>query len=386
MTGLLKSVMREHADSATPPQPDLDAIVTAGDRRTRRTRMAAGLGVAAVVTAAVAVPSALTLDRATDAPVASTQGAEQGVYADRLPTYSLGSVIHYGGTTVDVHDQVASFVQTDDGFVYATKNGEVHFADGRTTEKIGRTSTDGLYLKADDSGSTVAWVEFPEGEAPEFVVYDTGMRAEVLRTSQGNTAGMTSFRDTDAAYIFGVDGDDVYWRSGDGLVRYDLQTGESEVLSADANPFDVSDVANGHIAHLIRRDGGEASALRVSTDLNEPAKPLPSGWNGYLSPDATYIAVDQADEMAVYDVATHEDVSPDTQGYAFVAGYAWLDDRTVMMIGMEKPEKSEPIDILRCSVPSGTCEVVEDDVAVFDDDSAVSDLGLLSLPVGETVG
>ncbi|MGH3330391.1 MAG: hypothetical protein ACRDPJ_03700 [Nocardioidaceae bacterium] len=385
MTGLLKSVMREHADSATPPLPDLDAIVTAGDRRTRRTRMAAGVGVAAVVAAAVAVPGALSLDRATDAPVASTQDAARGAYAERLPTYSLGSVIHYGDTTVDVHDQVASFVQTDDGFVYATKNGEVHFADGRTTEKIGRTSTDGLYLKADDTGSTVAWVEFPDGEAPEFVVYDTARRAEVLRTSQGNTAGMTSFRDTDAAYIFGVDGDDVYWRSGDGLVRYDLQTGESEVLSADANPFDVADIANGHIAHQIEGVDGEDLPLRVSTDLEHPGKPLPSGWDGFLSPDATYIAVDKADEMAVYDVATHEDVSPSTEGYAFAAAYTWLDDRTVMMIGMERPDKSETIDVLRCPVPSGACEVVADDVATYEDDSAVSDLGLLSLPVGEEI-
>lgn len=57
-----------------------------------------------------------------------------------------------------------------------------------------------------------------------------------------------------------------------------------------------------------------------------------------------------------------------------------------MMIGMEKLAESEPFDILRCSVPSGPCEVAVDDVAIYEDDSAVSDLGLLSLPVGEEVG
>lgn len=376
MTGLLKSVLQERAERTSPVQADLDAIISRGDRRVRRTRVTGAMaGIAGVALIATVVPFATGQWLDADSPVAPAP-AGPAPFADRQVSYAVGPTIHHGDQRIDVGRDVRSYVQTDDGFVFATKSGEVFFNDGEQTSAVGRTSPGGLYLKADDSGSYVAWVEFPTEGAPRFVVYDTALRERVVETAEGNRPGMDSFRDTDAAYVFGVDGDFAYWRSGDGLVKHDITTGQSEILARDVSPFDVADIANGKIAHLTRRGGDEASTLRVSTDLENPAEPLPSGWNGYLSPSGDHIVVEDADEMAVYDTATRADVTPDTKGYAFVAGYDWLDDDTVLMLGLESPDESEPIDILRCDVPSGGCTVAVDEAATFPG---------FAIPVGESI-
>lgn len=382
MTGLLKESLREQAETQTVPRFDAATIMSAGNRRVARRRVVAGsLAVAAVTLAAVALPQLAGVGGTTGADgLVAQQGRDATrAFAERRPTYAVGTVIHYGEDTIEVGETVGSFVQTDDGFVYATDNGEIHLADGATTEEIGRTSRDGLYLRADDSGSLVAWVEFTGGRAPELVVYDTAARDEVARTAEGTEPEMSAFRDTDAAYVYAVDDGTVYWRSADGLVALDVAEGTSEVLLADAVPSDVADVADGTFAHRVQRPDGEDEVLRVSTDLTDPARPLPSGWKGHLSPGARYISVEVGDEIAVYDTSTHEEVTPDTDGYEFVAIYSWLDDGTVAMIGIERLGGAQPIDILTCEVPAGACTVAADDVATYSEDGPVP----LALPVGE---
>lgn len=374
MTGLLNRVMHERADQLPTPQLDLDQILRDGRRRLRRNRLAtAAASVAAVAAVATAVPLATGHWDTSGEQIAP---ATPPPFEQPQITYAVGSTIHYGERTIDVGGglKVASLVPTDHGFVFATGDGRVYFTDGDGAEPVGHTSRDGLYLKAD--GPLAAWVEFPRGQAPVFVVYDTSTGQRVLETSEGNRPGMKAFRDTDAAYIYGIDGNQVYWRSGLGAVRHDLGTGQSTVLAADANPFDISDIENGRIAHTTREPEGEDTKIRVSTDLTRPGDPMPSGWRGVLSPAAGYVAVDEADEMAVYDVATHADVSPSTTGYAFVTAYEWLDEHTVVMIGLERLDDTEPFDILTCTVPSGACKVAVDDAATFPG---------FTLPVGERI-
>ena len=385
MTRTLNDVMREQADAQATPCFDTDAIVSAGNRRLRRTRAAVGaLAVAAVTLTAVGLPHLLAGGGTTGADgLVAGQGQDAvGTFVERRPTYAVDDVIHYGKDQIDVAEQIGSFVQTDDGFVYATDGGVVHLADGHTTEEIGHTSRDGLYLKSDDTGSLVAWVAFTKGEAPELVVFDTAQRQEVLRTDEGTRPpGMTAFRDTDAVYVYAVDDGTVFWRNARGLVATDVGSGSSEVLEADATAFDVSDVANGHFAHQVVEVEGESSPIRVSTDLDHPAPPLPTGYDGgYLSPTGRFISVEEDDETAVYDTASRADVTPSTDGYAFVAAYAWLDDSTVTMIGIEKlGGGASPVDLLQCTVPSGDCAVVERGVTTYDEAGPIR----LALPVGE---
>lgn len=389
MTGLLKDTMRERADAQTPPPIDVDLLVRAGDRRIRRSRVTTGLAAAGVAgTLAVGallgpqlVDGSTTGDRGG---VVAEQGREAaGPFAERRPTYAVDATIHYGDTTIDVGETVGSFVQTDDGFVYATDDGRIHLADGESTAEIGRTSPDGLYLKADDTGSLVAWMEFTKGLSPELVVFDTAKREEVARTDEGTGPAMQAFRDTDAAYVYAVDDGTVYWRNADGVMALDVARKTSELLLDGAGAFDISDVANGHFAHVSRQVDGEDTPIRVSTDLAHPSRPLPSGWEGYLSPGARYISTDQADELAVFDVATREDVTPDTLGYEFVAAYAWLDDSTVTLIGIRSLGGGEqPIDILDCDVPQGHCEVAVDGAATYSEEGPPP----IALPVGERLG
>ncbi len=383
MTRTLNDVMRQQADAQAAPHFDTGAIVSAGNRRLRRTRAAVGsLAVAAVTLTAVGLPQLLDRAGTTGADgLVAGQGREAvGAFAERRPTYAVDDVIYYGKTQIDVAEKIGSFVQTDDGFVYATDDGEVRLADGDTTEEIGHTSGDGLYLKADDTGSLVAWVEFTEDEAPSLVVFDTAKRQEALRTDEGTKSGMAAFRDTDSVYVYAVDDGTVYWRNSRGLVATDVASRTSTVLDKDANPFDIADVANGHFAHQVLEPEGGDSRIRVSTDLHHPAPPLPTGYDsGFLSPGARYVVTDEQDEMAVYDTATREDVTPNVPGYGFAAGYAWLDDQTLTVIGLERTEGVHPIDILQCTVPRGDCVVVADDVATYDSSQPVP----LALPLGE---
>lgn len=383
MTRTLNDVMREQADARATPYFDTDAIVSAGNRRLRRTRAAVGaLAVAAVTLTAVGLPQLLDGAGTTGADgLVAGQGREAvGAFAERRPTYAVDDLIYYGKTQIDVAEKIGSFVQTDDGFVYATDDGKVHLADADTTEEIGHTSRDGLYLKADDTGSLVTWVEFTEGEAPALVAYDTAKRQEALRTEEGTKPGMTAFRDTDSVYVYAVDDGTVYWRNARGLVATDVASRTSTVLDKDANPFQIADVANGRFAHQVLEPEGGDTRIRVSTDLHHPAQPLPTGYDsGYLSPSARYVVTDEQDEMAVYDTATREDVTPNVPGYRFAAGYAWLDDQTLTVIGLEGAHGVQPIDILQCAVPAGDCAVVADDVTTYDSSRPIR----LALPVGE---
>jgi hypothetical protein len=128
-------------------------------------------------------------------------------------------------------------------------------------------------------------------------------------------------------------------------------------------------------------DGG-SSGIRVSTDLEQPAPPLPPGYdNAVLSPSARYLSGDDGDETTVYDVATRAVVTPSVDGYAFAAAYAWLDDSTLTMIGIKRLGGVQPIDILECRVPKGSCTVAADDVATYDESGPVT----LALPIGQRI-
>lgn len=385
MNTIIREALHEQADRQHTPLFDADAIATAGSRRIRRTRTFLGaLAVAAVTLAAVGVPPLL----GTVAPSGGDQFAAQpgqqaaGAFADHRPTYAVGGVIHYGQDRLDVGERVASFVQTDDGFVYTTGDGRVHVTDGHDSQVVGRTSPQGLYLKSDDTGSQAAWIEFPEGGAPELVVYDTAEHREVLRTDEGTKAGMTSYRDTDAVYVYALDDGTVYWRNARGLVATDVASKGSTVLAQEASPFAIADVANGYFAHQVLGPDDGSTRLRVSKDLAHPTPPMPTGYDsGFLSPGARYVIADEQDQMAVYDVATRGDVTPKVAGYHFVSGYAWLDEHTFTAIGLARVRGVYPVDILSCTVPEGSCRVAAKDVATYDPASPTD----LALPIGESI-
>jgi len=361
MTGTLRDVMREQADAQTSPAFDAEAIAVAGDRRRRRTRIATGsIAVAAVAMAAVGLPQLVDGAGTTGADDLVAESAEP--FTERKVGFSTGDVIHWGEQSFSVGVAIAAYVQTDDGFVYTTQKGDVWFYDGAGSERIGHAAYG--RLRADDTGSFVAWVDLAEDGTPQYVVYDTGSRSEAARVDD-NAAGPSRDQDDEVAEVFAVDDGAAYWRTEEGVVRYDLATGDSELVhrplpvvdpaNKPAQVTDVVDVAAGQIAYL---EDDEGSRLLVGEQIGDDAEPMPTGWNGVLSPDGRYIGVEEADELAVYDTATSEAVAPALDGYAFKVVYGWVDEDTAMILGI-KDLKGEtyPTDFLACDISDGGCEV-----------------------------
>lgn len=378
MTGTLRDVMREQADAQASPVFDVEAIAAAGNRRLRRTRVATGsLVVAAFALAAVGLPQLVDGAGTTDADGLVAEAAEP--FADRKVGFAAGDVIQWGEETFSVGATIAAYVQTDDGFVYTTQNGDVWLYDGRGSERIGHAANN--RLRADDTGSLVAWVDLADDGAPQYVVFDTGSRKEAARVDDG-AAGPSREPEDEGAEVFAVDDVAAYWRTEDGIVRYDVATGESELVHrprpivdpADkpAQVTDIVDVAAGWIAYVEDDEGGR---MRVGTAIGKDAEQMPSGWNGVLSPDGRYIGVEEADEMAVYDTATTEAVTPAIDGYVFKVVYGWVDEDTAMVFGIKNLEgETYPTDFLACDIPDGACEV-----------TSATELGAtaFALPVGD---
>lgn len=368
MTGLLKDVMREQADGQAPPVVDVDAVVAAGSRRVRRARVATGsMALAAVAVGAFTFPHLVDGVRTTgaDAPVAGQGREAVETFAERRVTYAVDHVIRYGETLVDVGRRITSFVQTDDGFVYTTRNGDVWLHDGTGSERVGHSEN--RRLRADDSGPLVAWVDLADDGAPQYVVFDTSSRTEVARVDDA-AAGPSREPEDQGAEVFAVDDAAVYWRTQGGPVRYDLATGDVELLtrpapvtgpaSESAQVSRIVDVADGTIAYVAEAEQG--SRMLVGKAIGDAARQLPSVWSGYaaLSPDGRYLGV-ESDDAGVYDTATAADVTPALSRYTHRVAYGWVDDDTAMVAGVKDVEgETFSVDFLACDVPDGECTVV----------------------------
>lgn len=369
MTGLLTETLHERAAALDPPDVDLDGILRTGDRRVRRGRT--GIAVAAAALVAATAGGVVWADGGGggggDAPPVATT-----VDGAAPLSYATGSQIHVGDAVVDVGDVVESFVLTDAGPVWTTSNGDVMTQQYGAVTRLGRTSTDGYYLKAD--GPLVAWVEFPGGRSAQFVVYDTAARSEVLRTTYGTSEGMNAFPDDqDVAYIYAVDGSSVYWHGDQGAIRHDLDSNTAEVLG-DVGAFAISDVANGLIAYQSDDDQG----VRVGPSLEEGTDMGHQG-TAYLSTYGSYVSFEDADEMFVIDTTTGADVTPTVKGYPFHVVSQWLDDDTAAVFGLRSTDEDGPmeVDFLTCDIPTGECTVTGHDTVTF---------GEFQLPVGEHIG
>lgn len=381
MSNSIKDMLREHADSAGTPQLDVDTMISDGGRRVRRNRLAVGAG-AAAVTGVLAVGLLAVPDLLGGAQLGEPgPAATTSVFAERRVGYASGRVIHWGSDSFTTSEKVAAYVQTDDGFVYVTPQGDVRFLDGETDQVVGHSANQ--RLRADDDGSLAAWVDAgPEGST-EYVVLDTATVQEVARVADPATKPSLERGEFSAA-LYAVDEGNVIWRHGPEVVRYDVASGQETVLATwqpPADPstkgspvvLDVVDAADGVFAYYT---DGPGWGLAVGPDLDADRTLLTQASHGVLSPDGLLLGAEEDDNIAVYNVESGDEVTPDLSRYPFAVTYGWVDNDTAMVLAITrlKDETSYPVELLACDIGTdGGCEVV----------STTTVDGSFTLPVGD---
>ncbi len=207
-------------------------------------------------------------------------------------------------------------------------------------------------------------------ERPAFVFFDQST-GEIVRNSEATAPGMGLLADeADPAYLFGIDGDAAYWRDQRGLVSFDLDSETAAVVDGDvASGFELLAVEDGWLA---------TSAGDHGTDLegNGQRVRLPDVYAsvGFFSPDARWASFD-ADQPEVFESATGQPIVLDLDVW-FATGYDWLDAETLVVLAADREQ--DPVDLVTCVIPAGTCEVAVADVATFEDLAAG-----YALPIGE---
>jgi hypothetical protein len=378
MTGLLKDVMDDRADSLQAPDLDVAAMVRDGDRHIvrRRRTLAGGLVAASLVVAGLALPGLWPggdRDQDTAAPVHSYDIA-----------YAVGSTIHDGPRTVETDVRISALVQGVSGYVVADRQRRVHaVVDGETT-LVGRLAeTDRGRVMSDDD--VVAWVDIADGGTLSVLDLATGERADVAVDAwPGEPVPMNPGRlgGGAGAHIAAVDGRTVYVADARGVMAWDALDGDEPVLLAapdGAAEVEVMQVQDGQILHVVtsfepQENNGSTTMvqvedLRVGPDLQD-ARSLPGTW-GRLSPDGRHVALTERVSRRGslgYDTTTVGDVAADTwtpvtpPRYDSVTAYRWLDADTFAAAASIVTAKDARQDLLSCEASTGSCTVAVPDL------------------------
>ncbi|GAB7003858.1 hypothetical protein JCM18899A_13300 [Nocardioides sp. AN3] len=353
MTGELRDILEERADTVTFQPPDARAIAAAGDLRARRRRRRA---LTAVAVAAVVVAAGTAVASQVRRPDPAATG---GVLVDPV-TWSRGSVIHAGPDRVDVGFTIRGFVRTSSGFVLMDPRQSVWSLTDAGRDRVGVVG-DQQRLVADRYGTVAAWID----PAFDLVVLDqlTG-RTHTYPDPRGAAAG---------GAVLAMDGPTVYWRNSHGLVTVDATTGAiAPIGSGSVQLFDAK--------RSVLAFTDATRDLKVGRTLAD-ARPVvawsldPHGGDEpvELSPTARWLAVahirvtgsgDHPDidaHLNVYDVRAHTSITLRLPGGPWVAvPSVWLGDATIQVLGLfgDPPFTGDTVDptMFTCRVPSGSCK------------------------------
>ena len=355
--------LRELTEQVRPPS--LDALVETAHRRDRR-------GVAAVTAACAAVVlvvgGGLLLSDGSTRSAPDPANTPDVDVTTRPLTYADGVTIHYGDQTIEAAGPVQEVDVTDDGVAFRTSDGRIWFTDGTAVDELGALGepsepgpdyerhwtqsyrffpvpTSAGWVVSGNSGSHVAWFEFPEPDAPEVVVYDTRAREVVVRTQVSVEPGSwvaPHSVDDESAYFF-LDPDPF---ADDQMpqVRLDLTTDAQAPVSpqdylADvgkrpARTLEISHQENGFSLYEIT--DGAAWNFGV-----EGGRVEPQGMQPLQVRDALTGKRFAFDAPAEY---------PRSNEVWLVQ---WLDDDTVVLLSTE----GEGNDLIECHVSTRACQI-----------------------------
>lgn len=370
MTEKLKTLLDDAAEGAgmSFATPDLDAITKAGDRTVRRRRVATGLAgmaaVAAIVTGVAVVSGGPSNDRVDPA----------GTFSTEVPMWTVGSTLHTPDATYDVGHEVAAFVRTSAGIVFASPEKDGFFSiwayDGGEAKKIGNTDNniDQSMLKSDPGAPYAAWIEVdPAGEGEwTNVVYDQASGERVFG------AGVGANRPEHKWQMMALDGDRLAVADPvrpHGVSVIDLATGEA------SSPEDMQGeyvlALDGDRWVGLREIGREDAGITLHTPSGNADLPDVEGGMVSFSPNGTYfLAVKEG--IGVFDAgnATAVSVGGDEAG---AVGLEWVDADTIL--ALRGLDSDGPAEILSCEVPDGNCTKLGDLPQVGDDEIAALGIG-----------
>ena len=118
-------------------------------------------------------------------------------------------------------------------------------------------------------------------------------------------------------------------------------------------------------------DAGDEPVIRIGRTLDRGTElPLWAAYN--FSPDGRFMMGEaDADDVRIFDTATGESMPKDDYGYAYFGGYQWIDAEHYAALGFHQPFESDLVDILSCTVVTGVCTPVAEDVGSMGDGLAI---------------
>ena len=276
-------------------------------------------------------------------------------------TYADGVTIHYGEQTLDAPGPVRELDVTDDGVAFRTSDGRIWFTDGSRVEELGTLGnpsepnpehvrhwtqahlfspvlTSAGWVVSGNSGSRVAWFEFPQTDAPDVVVYDTRAREVVIRkqvaVAAGSWAAPHSVDDT-SLYLF-LD-PDAFADDHMPQARIDLATGQQAPVSAKDYLADVGSRPARTLVSDIEITDGATWNFRIQ--------------GGRVQPQG------MAPPVKLQDGLTGRRFAFDAPaGYHrndLVRLVQWLDDDSVVLLSTT--DKGD--DLIECHLTTGACEI-----------------------------
>ena len=364
MTGMLKEVMHEKTRELGNVPHDLDRIIGDGDRRIRRRRYA-GVAVGAVSVAATLALTATVLGSGS-----STRGLDPANPTTTLPlTYAAGSVVHQGDQAYDVGRTVRAIVQTSSGAVFTDPDRGVWLLRDGLTERAGTLAPDqrGRVLLGEDTGRYVAWIGDDQGDIV-LTVLDT--------VEHISTTSFAPRADGGPPHLEAFAGSTIYL-SADHEEAFDIATAQFTTVGSSGYGV-VEDAAAGQLLHhLVGGPEGGPAELVVNHQVTDRSGIRLDISSGDLSPDAKHVLTQDADQFAVFDVATGERTDPPYPGFEFAAPYQWLDNDTIAAVALPGTSEQDPVSLLVCHVSTNSCEVAARDIGVYPD---------VAFPMGEALG
>ena len=242
--------------------------------------------------------------------------------------------LHLAEVTVGVRP-VLELVGVPDGVVLTNDEGRVLFVenDGEQRE-IGDTVT-GTPLVVEPDNGWVAWADPGDGE-PELVVFDTRVGEEVARRSLADP-GAGGGQPVGDSRPIAIDGEQVYYRTRDTDFAWEPLPGEAFALSGEL--VDIAEEARvsraeDPVALLVQAQPFDTGRLIVGADAR-------------LTADGRYVMAEVAEDLAVFDVATGEELprmhSPSDQGLT----WTYTGDDTFFVTVLHKLQDKQYQDLLQ---------------------------------------